>query len=99
MERIFCFTVRHLLHDWLMLLFCDFYKLKVPVFSFRIQLYYLTNQLHVTATVSSYHQANPKNMGRKKYTVSVYWSEISGFTVCNFKYIMYMICIYEELNN
>jgi len=28
-----------------------------------------------------------------------YWSEILGFTVCNLKYIKYMICIYEELNN
>jgi len=100
MDRNFCFAIRHLLHDWLMLLFCDFYQLKVLVFSFRIQLYYLTNQFHVIATVSSYHQANPKNMGgKKKHIQFQYWSEILGFTVCNLKYMMYLICIYEELNN
>jgi hypothetical protein len=46
---------------------CVYEKLKIQVLSVKTQLYYLTNQLRVSSTVSSHHQADPKDIKRKKY--------------------------------
>jgi hypothetical protein len=50
-------------------------RTKNAFFLVSIQLYYLTYQLHVSATVSSHHQTDPKNTERKKQ----YSSKFDGY--------------------
>jgi hypothetical protein len=52
---------------------CVCNKLKIHLSSFKTQLYYLVKNPHILANVSSHHQADHKNIKRKKghNTVSV----------------------------
>ena len=74
---------------------CVYDRLKMQVFSFKTKCYSLTNQLHVLATVSRRQQADYKNIKRKKLQC---FAEISDLALCYIQYMMYMICVYEELN-
>jgi hypothetical protein len=41
-------------------------KIKMQVYRAKPQLYYLMNQLHVSATVGSHHQANQNNVKERR---------------------------------
>ena len=55
----------------------------MQVFSVKTQLYYehLKNEPHVSATVSSHHKANPKNVTEGSNTVAVL-VDLGSYKIC-----------------
>jgi len=54
-------------------------NLKLQDFSVQSQLLYLVNHLYVSATVSSHHQSNPKNM-KINNTVAILVRDLGPYT-------------------
>lgn len=51
--------------------------LKTQAFSVKTQFYYLMNPLHVSATVSTHHQALPKNVKKERNnTLSIFVGDL-----------------------
>jgi len=71
----------------------------MQVFSVETQLYYLTNQLYVSATLNNHHQVKREVYEKKDIIQLQYWSEISGLTTMLYQVynVAYLICRYEEL--
>jgi len=56
-------------------------NLKLQDFSVQTQLLYLVSHLHVSATVSSHHQSDPKNI-KVKYIAGILVRDLGPYTCC-----------------
>jgi len=69
-------------------------KLIMQVFSVKTQLYCLINQRHVSATVSSHHQAYPKNREKQiSNAVAILVGDLEPYSVLFKVYNVHGMCI------
>lgn len=71
-------------------------NLKLQDFSVQTQLLYLVSHLHVSVTVSSQHQSDPKNI-KINNTAAILVRDLGPYT-CYIKYTAYMVCVLERIN-